>query len=239
MKEYCTRARCEIWVDFIEDVIKPCSVHRGIHIKNADQFDAHIEKIQQGTPLPECRSCVADKDRFRLEGNVMWNDPSIGNNHVEFYLDLLKDLQPQYDFIERVVKRIALDESKDACIGMGMVENADSILQLDHLDRIVTPFYKYSKNLNRKLNVDFKSNFTFDPKRAEKIAVYLKNYTVKYPALTVLVWIKGNPLHNHDLVYRQVKPFVVHKLQVICNNPETYKLLSKKFGTDHIIMHGY
>ena len=239
MTEYCTRARCEIWVDFINDVIKPCSVHSGIPIKNAHAYDDHIDQIQAGTPLTQCRSCVADNHQFRHEGNVMWNDPTIGNNHVEFYLDLLKDLQPQYDFIEQIVKRIALDESLDACIGMGMEENADSVLQLDHLDKIVRPFYKYSKNPKRKLTCDFKSNFTMDPNRAEKIAQYIRNYMDQYPYLTVLVWIKGYPFHNHDIVYRQVRPFVTNRLPVICNNPDTYRLLSKQFGTKHIVMHGY
>lgn len=85
-KLHCLRAECETILDFTQDVVRPCTVCKGLAIKHQNKLPQLISDIQNNKNPIECSECYKHEEKnktsHRIKGNEIWLENS-GNNHFE------------------------------------------------------------------------------------------------------------------------------------------------------------
>jgi len=220
---HCLRCKKELYIDFTNNVVKPCKFSAGIDIKNYDEFFQYIKDINNDIKRPECNYCHEKDPEFRLLGNALWLRPGHGNSHTEIVLS--DDFDE--DILTRYVTYIAEDYHKFACICIAGYEPGYKIIEQNHVELIAKPFFAANKLKFRRLRYDFKTKLDFSVQRARQIAFYLKKMQKRYPRIDFSIQPEN---YAEDGFVEKMNVFVYGGFEITTNTDEVNQQLFKIYG---------
>jgi hypothetical protein len=156
---------------------------------NPESGNSHID-LQMSNYCPA--SCLYCKSEYSStwENEIKENDnipeQILRENNLKNKNKIIQDNQK---LIKKIVDNTATNISKRACIGITGGEPACSIIEEDHLKKIVTRFYSKNEVPARTLRYDFSTSLNFDEKKCIEIIQYLLSYCNRYRDLFIVLQI--------------------------------------------------
>lgn len=225
-KKWCVRSTKEMWIDFTDNTVKPCSFSKGVDMKNFEAFINYVEDINNNITRSECNYCHSINPNFRIQGNELWTTPDHGNCHVEFKINDSFNKK----IINKYVKYIAKNYHKFACICVTGDEPGKKIVEQNHIELIAKPFYNANRLKNRGLRYDFKTNFDFTIEQTKEIVSYMKKMQKKYRGVLVNIQPSEHSVNND--FDKKIELFVKSNFEIVARSNVVKDKLEQHFLFD-------